>query len=148
MEITPVNDSPTVRASQPESLPLVPFEASDNTGMLASEIAGLFYEDVDEEDNLGLAILYASTTTLGEWQIKGKEEAAWRPLSAPSTFPIPSDLKLARTHRGAVQVTKFLVFDPILTFFLSFFYPGDKVPGSQGGRGGELLGRGSGGEGG
>ena len=108
VDITPVNDSPTVKASQPESLPLVPFEASDNTGMLASEIAGLFYEDVDEEDNLGLAIIYASTTTLGEWQIKEGEEGTWKPLSAPSsTYPIPSDLKLAQTHRGAVQVTKF-----------------------------------------
>lgn len=108
VEITPVNDSPTVKASQPESLPLVPFEASDNTGMLASDVAALFYEDVDEEDNLGLAIIFTSTTTLGEWQIKGEEQGTWSPLSAPSSFPIPSDLKLARTHRGVVQVTKYL----------------------------------------
>ena len=106
--ITPVNDSPTVKGSQPESLPLVPFEASDNTGMLASEIAGLFYEDVDEEDNLGLAILFASSTTLGEWQVKEEGQGTWSTLTAPSTYPIPSDLKLARTHRGAVQVTKYL----------------------------------------
>ena len=104
--ITQVNDSPTVKSSQPESLPLVPFEASDNTGVLASDVASLFYEDVDEEDNLGLAILFASTTTLGEWQIKTQD--TWSPLAAPSTYPIPSDLKLARTHRGPVQVTKHL----------------------------------------
>ena len=106
--INPVNDSPTVKSSQPESLPLVPFEASENTGILASEVAGLFYEDVDEGDNLGLAILYASTTTLGEWQVKDGEADNWRTLSAPTSFPIPSDLKLARTHRGPVQVTKHL----------------------------------------
>ena len=106
--INPVNDSPTVKSSQPESLPLVPYEASENTGILASEVAGLFYEDVDEGDNLGLGILYASTTTLGEWQVKDKEADNWRTLSAPTSFPIPSDLKLARTHRGPVQVTKHL----------------------------------------
>ena len=49
---------------------MVPSDLALNTGLRAAELASLFYTDVDSEEDLGLALLYADTPGWGAWEVQ------------------------------------------------------------------------------
>ena len=103
-----MNDAPgpvssVVSAAPPLS---VPADISDsNTGAVVSEMVSTWYTDIDTTD-LGMAVIYADTPDWGDWQHSSPDTGAWVSISDLDTNPLPAALKLEKTHRGPVPMSK------------------------------------------
>ena len=106
--VNPVNDAPMALRKINSTLPMVSQDTDLNSGILVSDFASLFYEDVDS-DSLGLALLYADSPDWGSWQYQ-EAGGAWTDLTELSTWDMDKawvrKVYKKRAHRGPVAMTK------------------------------------------
>ena len=105
--VNPVNDAPLSLRKINSSLPMVPSDIDSNNGVVVSDFAKLFYEDVDTE-SLGLALLYADSPDWGSWQYQDGA-GAWtdvRELTWESDKAWVQKVYGDKAYRGPLAMTK------------------------------------------
>ena len=108
--INPVNDVPQPREKVNQTLPMVSSDPDLNLGIKVGDLAGVYYQDVDDEEGegVGLALMYADTPNWGSWQYQEPGSNQWTDVSDLDTFPVPDALKLDQTYRGSVPMTEYV----------------------------------------